>query len=598
MELTHHGDLYPSVTQLERLLSGEVDSSLLEWRGFQLIQGTRWIESFRESQSLSNGGAHRGGLTYEIVEHKPLEAERLAIEVRMRQQNTRLQASQQELSRRIEELMSELSNRNQLLMAEIEVRKQLEAHVQQAKKFAETIIHAFSDMLFEVSRTGHCLNVWAHPLELLVAQKQMLLGKTVHEIYPVQDAETVMSAIREAEISGNSSTKIVALSHFSGTRWFDISITKNRGSDSADGSFIVLSRDVTSRKRTEEALAIREREFRSLAESIPDNIARYDRNGVLVFFNAILRKKLTGSAAVMIGRRVRERYPDGRFELYAQALDSVLATGNDCEFEISIPDSRVYSDEVYQIRLIAERDENDQVIGVLAIGRDVSALRCSDHKLEASRSQLRSLISRRETDLETERKRIAREVHDELGQLLTGLQMKIYRLVQKCSQDCSNANERLQDILLLSEKALGVARNVASALRPTVLDMGISTALEWLADRFHASTGIHCQLHLVDGNISLTEDQAVPLFRIAQESLTNISRHARADQVSICLEKEGTSYVLRIRDNGVGFDGAIGKSGSFGLVGMQERVMMLGGALDINTRLGGGTEIVVRIPIQ
>jgi PAS domain S-box-containing protein len=345
-------------------------------------------------------------------------------------------------------------------------------------------------------------------------------------------------------------------------------------------------------------LARREREFRMLAEGLPDNIIRHDRNGAVVYLNPPLEKTLGGVAVGMIGVRVREWFSDGSFETYAQALDFVLATGLDREIEIFSPDPRLPSDVIHQVRFVAERDENGEVVGALAIGRDVSALKRSERELEASRRQLRGLVARREEDLEDERKRIAREVHDELGQLLTGLQMKLGRLVRKCGGNNPVVAAYAKEALILSKKALGVARNVALALRPAVLDMGIVSALEWLADRFAADTGIACQVRIVDDDIQLNDNQAIALFRITQESLTNISRHARADQVGISLNKSAESYVLKIRDDGVGFDNAIRKHGSFGLVGIQERALMLGGTVAINTGLGSGTEVAVCIPVS
>jgi signal transduction histidine kinase len=211
---------------------------------------------------------------------------------------------------------------------------------------------------------------------------------------------------------------------------------------------------------------------------------------------------------------------------------------------------------------------------------------------------LRGLIASRETALELERKRIAREVHDELGQLLTGLQMKVSRLARNCAGNRPALCVQMHEALQLSEKALSVARNVASALRPAVLDMGIVTALEWLVDRFGINTGVHCQLHIAKGYLQLNESQSTALFRITQESLTNVARHAQADRVDIVLHKTAQEYVLKIRDNGVGFNRTIKKVGTFGLVGIHERVLMLGGEVDVNSGLEKGTEIVVRLPIE
>ncbi len=220
------------------------------------------------------------------------------------------------------------------------------------------------------------------------------------------------------------------------------------------------------------------------------------------------------------------------------------------------------------------------------------------HDLEELLSQLRCLMVRREEIREEERKYIAREVHDELGQILTGLQLNVSILDQKCTVHCSTSREHVKEILMLTDKALGVTRNVALVLRPVALDMGIVSALKWLAGRFGSNTGIQCEVHIEETEIQFEENLAIALFRILQESLTNVARHAGADTVEIMLGTEGDDYVLKVRDDGQGFDSSIKKKNSFGLVGIRERVIMLAGTVFINSRPGAGTEIVVRLPIN
>jgi signal transduction histidine kinase len=158
--------------------------------------------------------------------------------------------------------------------------------------------------------------------------------------------------------------------------------------------------------------------------------------------------------------------------------------------------------------------------------------------------------------------------------------------------------EPFQETLILADKALGVARNVASALRPAVLDMGIVSALEWLSGRFAQDTGIQCEMCIANHEIQLEENQAIALFRIVQESLTNVARHAKADKVVITLGRDADNYILKIRDDGVGFDTSEIKTSSFGLVGIRERAMLLGGTFFICSQPGSGTEIVMNIPIN
>jgi PAS domain S-box-containing protein len=230
--------------------------------------------------------------------------------------------------------------------------------------------------------------------------------------------------------------------------------------------------------------------------------------------------------------------------------------------------------------------------------RDISERKEVERELEESRAQLHGYLARREVVSEEERKYIAREVHDELGQVLTGLQLNVSVITHKFAADAPALHEYLQETMMLTNRALDAVRNVTSALRPAALEMGIVSALEWLAGRFGANQGIQCVVHVEDAEIQLDENHAIALYRIVQESLTNVARHAAASNVEITLVREGDDYVLKVHDNGAGFDASVKKKNSFGLVGIRERALMLAGTVSINSQSGIGTEVVVRIPIN
>lgn len=232
----------------------------------------------------------------------------------------------------------------------------------------------------------------------------------------------------------------------------------------------------------------------------------------------------------------------------------------------------------------------------ISLVRDITARKQVERNLEESRAQLRGLAAHLEEAREQERRRIAREVHDELGQILTALQLNVAALAYKAASDSPTLCELAQKTSKLTDQALAVVRNVASSLRPVVLDMGIAAALEWQVRRFASQTGIRCDVHVRGNDIQLAEAHANALFRIVQEALTNVARHAKAGRVDVSLDMDGINYVLKVRDNGMGFDTGASKADSFGLIGIRERALMLGGTVCIDSRAGEGTEIVVRIP--
>ncbi len=229
---------------------------------------------------------------------------------------------------------------------------------------------------------------------------------------------------------------------------------------------------------------------------------------------------------------------------------------------------------------------------------DITARKQVELDLEASRVRLQRAIAQREELREEERKRIALEVHDELGQILTGLKLHVSNLERKCAVEASPMCEYVREIVELTEQALKVARNITVVLRPVATDMSIVPALELQANRFSAVTGIQTVCTFPDDAILLNERCTTALYRIVQELLTNAARHARADRVDIGMYMEGMDYVVKVRDNGIGFDPGAKKQDSFGLPGIRERVLMLGGTVNIDSGAGKGTEITVRIPAE
>jgi PAS domain S-box-containing protein len=379
----------------------------------------------------------------------------------------------------------------------------------------------------------------------------------------------------------------------SGRRYYQSTLVPLRDDAGEIRRILGVARDVTEIKRVE-------REFRILAENLPDNIIRYDRNARKTYINTAMAQLMGVGAQALLNRPLEETQTNirvMRMDEYIRRARRVLETGESQEFEATLQHAEK-GIQVHNIRFVAERDEQGTIEGVLAVGHDITALKAIESELKESREQLRGLTARREAAREEERKRIAREVHDELGQILTGLKMNVSILNHKLGAGQELSKDKLQETMLLTDRALEVARNVASTLRPSALEMGIVSALEWLAGRFGTNTGICCDLHIDDNDLQLDEAHAIALFRILQESLTNVARHAKADRVDVTLRREAGGYVMKVRDNGSGFDASVKKTDSFGLVGIRERALMLGGTVDIDSCPGKGTEIVVRIPVQ
>ncbi|MGH8857533.1 MAG: ATP-binding response regulator [Polaromonas sp.] len=220
-------------------------------------------------------------------------------------------------------------------------------------------------------------------------------------------------------------------------------------------------------------------------------------------------------------------------------------------------------------------------------------------ELQQSKLLLRQLASYQEHIKEEERKRIAREIHDDLGQSLLALRMDVSMLHARTSAMHPKLNEKASDALNHIDTAIRSVRGIINDLRPPVLDLGLQAAIEWQLDEFRERSKIYCTMLVKDPNFhcDLDDKSATTLFRILQESLSNITRHAQATQVHIELYRDGRQLYLQIKDNGIGMKDHK-KTNSFGLVGMKERISMLGGEFKIDSAPDQGTTLTISMPLD
>jgi signal transduction histidine kinase len=235
----------------------------------------------------------------------------------------------------------------------------------------------------------------------------------------------------------------------------------------------------------------------------------------------------------------------------------------------------------------------------LALAQEMtSELRESQSKLQLSHQKLRRLADHAYQIKEMERKRIAREIHDDLGQSLLALRIEAELLAGRTKGTHSHLHKRARATLLQIDTTIKSVRQIINDLRPTVLDLGLSAAVEWQVNQFQRRTGIQCEIQDDHGEIALADHCATAFFRILQESLTNIVRHANATRVKVELRLNGGWLSLTVRDNGCGLPpGGRNKYGSFGLVGIEERIVILGGTCAVFSEPDGGTTVTVSAPV-
>ena len=367
---------------------------------------------------------------------------------------------------------------------------------------------------------------------------------------------------------------------------------------------VVFLSDVTERRRARAALEESEARFKGIAGNVPGLVFRLERAGPGAVVNFAY---ISEASQEMVGWPAQELQREDRGlrslvhpqDLTSYLNSQTLALEGESDWywqgRILTADQEVLWAD---IRTTARPLGNGRVVwdGILW---DITENKLAELALADSRARLRELSAHLESVREEEKARIAREVHDELGQVLTVLKLETAMCELVCAGQIPELDERLTSMKRLIAQLFQLVRDVATALRPPILDAGIASAIEWQVRRFEERTQIPCLVEVPEHLPDLPDAQAIGLFRILQEALTNVMRHAGAHSVQVRLWLEAGTLCLSVIDDGKGFEVATRKPGqSFGLVGMQERMLMLGGQLQIDSQPGEGTTLCARIAMN
>jgi PAS domain S-box-containing protein len=329
-----------------------------------------------------------------------------------------------------------------------------------------------------------------------------------------------------------------------------------------------------------------------------------DTRGLTTYINPAAERLFGWSSAELIGRKMHDvthyQHPDGRpFPADECAGLQVLQNGtvlSDHE-DVFIRKDGTFFPVVYSFSPIASDGE---IVGLVVVFRDMTAQKQVEEALRKSRAELRALAARLQAAREEERTQLAREIHDELSGTLTALKMDLSLLPNRAAKDRNLFLEKLSSMSGLIDRTLARVHTIVTELRPVVLDkLGLVAAIEWQTGEFQDRSGIACETHLPTEEIPLDPEQSTAVFRILQEALTNVARHANATKVVVDLRSEAGILILAVRDNGKGIDEkAIYAHNSMGLLGMRERALSFGGTAEVTALPGGGTLVSVRIPTK
>jgi PAS domain S-box-containing protein len=366
--------------------------------------------------------------------------------------------------------------------------------------------------------------------------------------------------------------------------------------------FTVILRDITERVRAESLLARSEARLRGILDSAMDAIITVDESQQIVLFNAAAEGLFGCTKEEAVGAPLAWFIPERFRGAHGNHVRSFGETGTASRrmgAQRVVTGIRRNGEEFpidASISQVSERGSKFYTV----ILRDVTARALSEEALRRSKEELQELGAAAHEAREQEKSRIARELHDELAQALTALQIDVAWCKEKLPAGQDSFAQKLERMETLLDTTVTATRRIAADLRPLMLDdLGLLPAVEWLVENFMQRTGVPCELAVSTSELKLNNANSTAVFRIVQESLANVAKHARASHAEVAIEQNGSGVTISVRDDGLGFSPQDPrKPNSFGLVGLRERAYLLGGDAAIISAPGRGTNIEVRLPVS
>ena len=402
-----------------------------------------------------------------------------------------------------------------------------------------------------------------------------------------------------------------------GESWIaSLSFSPVRGENGVITGAVITARDVTEHKRAERELAEArlqaERiasQLRTIFESVEEGLYVCDRDGNAIMANGVARNTYGDSAVAPSVKEMSSLIEVFDLECHQLAVPAwpisrVLRGERLHSVEVRVRFKAIEQERILSCNGTAIRDQSGEILMAVLTSADITerirteeALRQSE-KMALEREQFQALAERLRRAREEERTKVARDLHDQIGQILTAIKLDLTWMSRRLPRANDEFHDRMRGAIGLINEGVESVRAICTGLRPGVLDdLGLAAAIEWQANEFASRTGISCAVTVPGTDLSLNGDQATEFFRIFQECLTNVMRHARAKSVRVALYEENDGLVLLVADNGMGFRES-DLSDSLGLLGMKERAQMCGGDLEIASTLGNGTTVTLRVPLH
>ena len=458
-----------------------------------------------------------------------------------------------------------------------------------------TIIDSDPDCVKQLDAAGRLLDMNPAGLAMIQAESiEQVRGLEIAQVIAPEYRAAFNDLHRRVFAGGSGTLEFEIIGLKGQRRWLTTHAVPLRDASGTTQAALGITRDISRRRIAELALVESEERFCKAfyANALPLLITRLS-DGMVLDANEAFTKLVNRPRDEILGQTTVELgviQPARRAAVIERLRDEGVV--NDIELELHPRDSEPRTGLLSLVRI--ELGGQECILGTY---RDVTEAKRAEEQLRASGTALRSLATRQQDIREDERSRIAREIHDSLGQALTALKLQLVAAQDAAATETPALSARLAETALMVDDLVKSVRRIATELRPPILDqLGLPAAVEWLAQDFARRTAIRCQtsIHPTDG--AITNELATALFRIVQEALTNVLRHAGATRVDIELGVKGGCVTVEINDDGTGITESGMGPGSLGILGMRERAAALGGVLEVAPRSNGGTRVAAWFP--
>lgn len=471
-------------------------------------------------------------------------------------------------------------------------RKKAEEAIKLSEEKYRTLVEQASDAIFIADSEGRFVTVNTSACRLSQHSEEELLRMSVYDFAITEDLQKNSFHFEMLKQGKTVVTERVMKRKDHSTLLIEVNAKLL-----TDGRLLAFVRDISDRKKAEQALKESENHLRTILQTEPECIKLLTINGELEDMNPAGLAMLEADNIEQVKGKTILNIINKPYRKAFQNLTENVFKGKSGTLEFEITGLKGTA-RWLSTNAVPMKDAEGKILSLLAVTRDVTDRKKAEEEIKKTTEELRQLTAHLQKIREEERKRIGREIHDELGQQLTAIKMDVAWIDKKTPPGTTVLKDKLKNIITLLDGSNKSIRRILSELRPGILDdYGLLEALEWINRQFTNNTGIPVEFTTVETGIKLPDEVSTCIFRIYQEAFTNITRYAGAKKVVTSLNINDNTIEVIITDDGIGFDPSlIRHRKSFGILGMKERILSLEGNFELDTSPGKGTKITIRVP--